>query len=227
MKLSDVFMTKVYDMNIESVITKRIGIIKKERHMPNNEKEEVLRTTLTLPQLIRIVITNMKEENLELNWQEMTRIIAEHGFSIMEHRYSKMLNDIGKLRGELKYPKIKRVRKFLHDTKINVDRVDDPGRKGINIRRKLHAGIITMADSLGVEFSSLIRLCIYHSLSTSCMLPEEVISESKYQIERFRYDLLETKVSLMMFKWGENVWKEKKDMWMREFDDVDVEVKNE
>ena len=227
MKLSDIFMTKVYDMDIESVITKRIESIKKERYMPNNEKEEILRTTVTLPQLIRIVMTNMKEENLELNWQEMTRIVVEHGFSIMEHRYGRMLSDIGKLRGELKYPEIKRVRNFLHDTKINVDRVDSPGRKGINVRKKLHGGIATMADRLAIEFSSLIRLCIYHSLSTSRILPEEVINESKDQIERFRYDLLEAKVSLMMFKWGENVWKEKKDMWMREFDDVEVEIKNE
>ncbi|MCD6139250.1 MAG: hypothetical protein J7J91_11915, partial [Deltaproteobacteria bacterium] len=160
-----------------------------------------------------------KEKYPDLNWQELTRILIEHGFSIIEHRYGKVIREIGELKKELMYPEIRRIRNFLMDTKVNVDGIEKPARKGISIRKGLHSGINTVAEKLGIEFSSMIRLCIYHSLTTSSELPSEVLNESEQQIEKFKRDLLEIRSVLMGFKRDEDIWREKKDEWLKELEE--------
>jgi len=86
------------------------------------------------------------------------------------------------------------------------------------IKKKFGIEITDMARRLDINLSSMIRLCIYHSLSTSSELPSEVLNESKKEIEKFKYDLLEAKITLMMFQWGENIWKEKKEEWVKELE---------
>ena len=211
---------QVYKMNLESTIEVKRRMLKEEKRKPQTEREETIQTTIMLPQLVRMVLGDMKEKYPGLNWQELTRILIEHGFSMIEHRYGRIIKEIGEMRKELTYPQIRRVRNFLMDTKVNIDGVEKPARKGISIRKNLHSGINTVAEKLGIEFSSMIRLCIYHSLSTSSELPLEVLNESRKEIEKFKYDLLEAKITLMMFRWGENIWKEKKDEWVKELDNL-------
>ncbi len=213
-------MRQIYEMRLEAIIEAKKELIKEERRKPRSEREETIQTTIMLPQLVRMVIGDIREKYPDLNWQELTRILIEHGFSIIEHRYGKVIREIGKVRKKLMYPEIRRVRNFLMDTKVNIDGVEKPARKGISIRKGLHSGINTVAEKLGIEFSSMIRLCIYHSLATSSELPSEVLNESKKEIERFKYDLLEAKITLMMFEWGENIWKEKKEEWLKELDNL-------
>ncbi|MCD6144116.1 hypothetical protein, partial [Thermococcus sp.] len=190
-----------------------------ERRKPKSEREETIQTTIMLPQLVRMVIGDIKEKYPDLNWQELTRILIEHGFSIIEHRYGKVIREIGELKKELMYPEIRRIRNFLMDTKVNVDGIEKPARKGISIRKGLHSGINTVAEKLGIEFSSMIRLCIYHSLTTSSELPSEVLNESEQQIEKFKRDLLEIRSVLMGFKRDEDIWREKKDEWLKELEE--------
>lgn len=212
-------MRQIYEMRLETIIELKKELIKEERRKPKSEREETIQTTIMLPQLVRMVIGDIKEKYPDLNWQELTRILIEHGFSIIEHRYGKVIREIGELKKELMYPEIRRIRNFLMDTKVNVDGIEKPARKGISIRKGLHSGINTVAEKLGIEFSSMIRLCIYHSLTTSSELPSEVLNESEQQIEKFKRDLLEIRSVLMGFKRDEDIWREKKDEWLKELEE--------
>ena len=121
------------------------------------------------------------------------------------------------------YPEIRRIRNFLMDTKVNIDGVEKPARKGISIRKGLHSGINTVAEKLGIEFSSMVRLCVYYSLATSSKLPSEVLNESEQQIEKFERDLLEIRAVLIGFKNDENIWREKNDEWVKELKKLRME----
>ena len=85
----------------------------------------------------------------------------------MEHKYSEDVREVGVLMKKLRYAKRRRVRNYMMDAKVCVDATDKMARKSIKIRKKIFAGINTMASTLGLEMSSLVRLCIYHSLITS------------------------------------------------------------
>ena len=215
---------RYYEMGIEEVIRD------KEQEIPDNELQA---TTVNLPQLIRVVLTDIKERNQKLNWQKISRRIIEHGFSIMEHEYGETIREIGELRRKLRYAKMKRVRNYTMDTKVCIDGTNKMARKSIKIRKTIFAGINTMASILGLEMSSLVRLCIYHSLITSNELPKEVIEASEKEIEKFIYDLEETKNILEKFEQGEQEWDkrvEKIKEWKEEItkrlknDNIELEV---
>jgi len=191
---------RYYEMGVEEIVRKGEEKIK---------DGELQATTINLPQIIRLVLTDIKERNQKLNWQKLSRRVIEHGFSIMEHEYGKTIREIGELRKKLRYAKMKRIRNYTMDTKICVDGVDKMARKSIKIRKEIFAAISTVATTLGLEVSSLIRLCIYHSLITSRDLPDEVIEASKKEIEKFIYDLEETRNILEKFEQGEEEWSKK------------------
>jgi len=188
---------KYYERSLEEIIKE------KEEEIQDSELQA---TTVNLPQLIRVVLADIKERNRELNWQKISRKIIEHGFSIMEHEYSEVVREVGQLRRKLRYAKMRRVRNYTMDAKVCIDGTNKMARKSIKIRKKIFAGINTMASTLGLEMSSLVRLCIYHSLITSSELPKEVIEASEKEIEKFIYDLEETRNILEKFELGEQDW---------------------
>lgn len=198
--LLNMIRKKVYELGIDEIVT-------------NSNEEEIKEkdlqgTTVNFPQIIRLVLTDIKERHKKLNWQRFSRRIIEHGFSIMEYEYGQTVEEIRQLKTKLRYAKRSRIRNYTMDTRVCVDGTNKMSRKSIKLRKTIFAAINDMAFTLGLETSSLIRLCVYHSLVTSRELPEEIIDVSKEEIESFVYDLEETKSILEDFGEGEEKWKD-------------------
>ena len=158
--------------------------------------EELKKTTVTLPQLMRIALQDIRERH-KLSWQEVSRRTIEHGFSLLEHKYIKVITEIYEKRRELRYPEVRKIRNYMVDAKVTIDGLEKVARKGVNVRSNIFGGISNMAEKLNLEVSSMLRLCIYYSLVTSDELPDEVIREAKKQIESFKFELLWTKAVLI------------------------------
>lgn len=217
---------KYYEMRIDEIVSKEEKYVVKE--------DNLQATTVNFPQVIRLVLADIKERHRKLNWQKFSRRIIEHGFSIIEHEYGEEVEEIRVLRSKLRYAKRSRIRNYTMDTKVCVDGTNKMARKSIKVREGIFAAINTMATTLGLEMSSLIRLCVYHSLITSSELPKEIIDASKNEIEKFIDDLEETKSILKDFRQGEEDWDEqtekirkwKKDVIGR-LKYIEVELENE
>ena len=167
--------------------------------------------------LSKLVDDEIKKRNLNLVK------LVEDGFLLMKCCYGKVIDEIEGLKCDL-LSRATITRKYMNkfkviEVKFNVNR-DKSVLRVLIIKKKFGIEITDMARRLDINLSSMIRLCIYHSLSTSSELPSEVLNESKKEIEKFKYDLLEAKITLMMFRWGENIWKEKKDEWVKELDNL-------
>ncbi len=191
-------------------------------------------TTVNFPQVIRLVLADIKERDHRLNWQKFSRRIIEYGFSIIEHEYSGTVNEIGDLKKKLRYAKMERIRNYTMDTNVCIDGTNKMARKSVKLRKRMFSAISTMATTLGLEMSSLIRLCVYHSLITSSKLPKEIIDVSEIEIETFIYDLEETKSILESFEQSEQNWdnktlkiERKKEEIVRRLKYVEVELENE
>lgn len=212
------FPFEIYRMNLESMIEFKKELLKERKVEINDRKEVLLKVNVILSQIIRMVIRNTSEEHGDISLEDIIEMLVEHGFSVMEHNYTYLLTEIRKLRDELEYPQVNRIRNFLVDTKVNADVIYGPEKKKIVLRKNLYSAIRVMGEKLGIEFSSMVRLCMYHSFLTSISLPKEIINESLTQVEKLRLDLLEAKLLLILFKQGEDMWKEKKHEWMMDID---------
>ena len=193
----------------------------------NFPEPEDRRIIITLTQLMR---RNLEKENIEK--------IIEDGFLLMKHKYEKNIREIEDLKTDL-ILKTNITKKLTNnfkiiDVKFTINE-KKPATKTVVIRRRLQAGINTMAERLGIEMSSMIRLCIYHSLAVGdeSIISREMIEESKSQLKKFKYDLIEAKVVLMGFEYSEDLWREKKNDWLDELnnidkiDDVELEFEDE
>ena len=60
---------RYYERSLEEIIEE------KEEEIPDTELQA---TTVNLPQLIRVVLADIKERNRELNWQRISRKVIEH-----------------------------------------------------------------------------------------------------------------------------------------------------
>ena len=180
--------------------------------------DELKKTTVTLPQLMRIALQDIRERH-KLSWQEVSRRTIEHGFSLLEHKYNKIIVEIYEKRRELRYPEVRKIRNYMVDAKVTIDGLEKVARKGVNVRSNIFGGISNMAEKLSLEVSSMLRLCIYYSLVTSDELPDEVINEAKKQIENFKFELLWTNVVLMGYVVSEKLWQENKERWIKELEE--------
>ena len=189
-------------------------ILEEREEIPKDEK--LKKTTVILPQLVRIALVDLREKHNKMNWQVMTRRVIEHGFLIIQHEYRGITREIYELRKRLRYPEIDMIRNFMMDTKVNVDGMEKAGRKTVAIRDRIYSAIVDMSEELNIEISSMLRLCIYYSLSTSDELPKEVTDKTEEQKQHFRVKLHKTRAVLMGFEAGEKIWHENKDEWLKE-----------
>ena len=175
---------------------------------------EIRRTTMVLPQLMRLAIDDLHQRHPELSFMEVGRRIIEHGLSILQHKHYEAINDIKDMKAKLRYPKVKRLRNYMTDSKTKIDGMEKPAKRSIGVRNELYAAIEGISSTLNIELSSFMRLCIYYSLSTSEKLPSEVTLVAIKEKESFEYDIREIKVVLQGFEYSEKLWEKEK--WKRE-----------
>ena len=173
---------------------------------------EIKHTTIVLPQLMRIAIADLHQRHFKLSFMEVGRRIIEHGLSILQHKHYEAIEAIKDIKIKLRYPKVKRLRNYMTDSKTKIDGMEKPAKRSIGVRYELYAAIEGISSTLNIELSSFIRLCIYYSLATSNDLPSEVTLVAIKEIESFEYDIRENKVVLRGFEYSEKLW-EDEELW--------------
>ena len=178
--------------------------------------DELKRTTVVLPQLMRLAIADLHQRHFKLSFMEVGRRIIEHGLSILQHKHINAINEIKHLKIKLHYPKVRKVRNYMTDSKSKIDGMEKPAKRSIAVRYELYAAIEGISSTLNIELSSLIRICIYYSLVTSEELPSEVILVASKEKESFEYELRQSKVVLQGFEYSEKLWEEEEEKWKKE-----------
>ena len=165
--------------------------------------------------LPKLVDDEIKKRNLNLVK------LVEDGFLLMKCCYGKVIDEIEGLKCDL-LSRATITRKYMNkfkviEVKFNVNR-DKSVLRVLIIKKKLGIEITDMARRLDINLSSMIRLCVYHSLLESGNQSDsfELLDKLKKEVEKFKIDLLEAKVVLLTFKRNEEIWCKKKDEWLRE-----------
>lgn len=192
-------------------------------------KEEVVRelglgstTDFPEPKDRRFMVLLPKLVDDEIKKRDLNLVkLIEDGFLLMKCYYGKVIDEIEDLKCDL-LSRATITRKYMNkfkviEVKFNVNR-DKSVLRVLIIKRRLGIEITDMARRLDINLSSMIRLCVYHSLleSGNQSYSFELLDKLKKEVEKFKVDLLEAKVVLLTFKRNEEIWCEKKDEWLKE-----------
>lgn len=166
-------------------------------------EEKLKRTTIMMPQTMRIEV-----EQLKAVWDYPQRYLiyqlVYHGHSILEHRYKSEIQSIKKLRDALGHPKIGRICDFIYDMRTTINGLSKPKQREIRVPPKILSSLIDMSSAIGVEQSSLMRLCSYYSIITYPSLSLEIQRTAIKEIAKFGRYVEESEVLYEGFKLAED-----------------------
>ena len=173
-------------------------------------EEKLRRTTIMMPQTMRIEI-----EQLKAVWDYPQRYLiyqlVYHGHSILEHHYKREIRAITKLRDALGHPKIGRICDFIYDMRTTINGLSKPKQREVRVTPKILSSLIEMSSALGIEQSSLMRLCAYYSIVTYPDLSLKIQETGSKEIAKFGRYVEESEVLYEGFKLAEDRIKEKEE----------------
>jgi len=132
---------------------------------------------------------------------------VEHGHSILQHNHWREIKEIGNARKILAFPKVKDIRNFMHEIKTVIDGMEKLQRREVRMHGDTLSSLIEMARIVGIEQSSLIRLCMYYSMTTSKEIHPEMLEVAKKEVLIFKDHLKRRKVLYKGFVHIEKLWK--------------------
>jgi len=166
-------------------------------------EEKLKRTTIMMPQTMRIEI-----EQLKAVWDYPQRYLiyqlVYHGHSILEHQYKREIRAIKTLRDALGHPKIGRICDFIYDMRTTINGLSKPKQREIRVTAKILASLVEMSSALGIEQSSLMRLCAYYSIVTYPNLSLNIQEIALKEIAKFGRYVEESEVLYEGFKLAED-----------------------
>jgi len=188
----------LYTESLDGILSKNWKKVKEE-----NKK----RTTIQLPQWLRISLSELREI-YNLSWSELTNRMIQHGFSIIENGYREEIRDIGKYRKTLRFAKLELIRNFFTDFSVNVNGLDKSKNKPIALDKNIYSGIVETGEKLGIDVSSMVRLCFYYSIIRTGNIPIEITNYALTETEKFERKLKERKAVMEKLievneNWGE------------------------
>ena len=192
--------TNLYEYGIEEILGEGIGITK--------IKDEKKRTTVVLPQQMRLELKDLKKR---FGWSMKDTIdrVVTHGCSILQHGYKSDLKIIEEATTTLRRPELGTIRNFMHELSVSVDGMEKPARFNIEVNSGILSAITNTAQLLRVEQSSMIRLCIYISLATLSDSYTEMKNISLTEIQKFERRIAEIAVTYEGFTITEEIWKKR------------------
>jgi hypothetical protein len=192
---------KWYEYGMEEAILRGA-----EGYTKGEEKFE--RTSVMMPQIVRMGIESIQGSYDGLSQRYILYQIVEHGHSILQNKHWKEIKEIGKARKALSFPKVKDIRNFMHEIKTVIDGLEKPQRREIRMRGETLSSIGEMSRIVGVERSSLIRLCMYYSMTTAKELHPEMRGIAEKEVAIFAEHLKRRKVMYKGFVHIEKLWEE-------------------
>ncbi len=202
-------MKMLYEESLSTILT--------TKNWKKVNEQEKKRTTVHLPQWLRLSLSELKEL-YNLSWAELTSRMIEHGFSIIQHKYSEQIAAIGEYRKKFRFAKIQVIRNFFTDFSVTVDGLDKPKNKPVTISKNIYSGIGEIGEKLGIDLSSMIRLCLYHSLiemDDMVTIPVEMRSHARSEVDKFELTIVEREHVMGKLAEADDGWEEKWEKWQQ------------
>jgi len=196
----------LYEENLSTILT--------TKNWKKVNEQEKKRTTVHLPQWLRLSLSELKEL-YNLSWAELTSRMIEYGFSIIQHKYSEQIAAIGEYRKKFRFAKIQVIRNFFTDFSVTVDGLDKPKNKPVTISKNIYSGIGEIGEKLGIDLSSMIRLCLYHSLIETNDIPAEMRSHARSEVDEFERTIVEREHVMEKLAEADDRWEEKWEKWQQ------------
>jgi hypothetical protein len=157
------------------------------------EETTFIRTTAMIPQTMRIEI-----EQIGTRWNYTQRYIifqlVYHGHAKLQHNSNDIIKEIEQRKSTMGHPKIGRVRDFLYDMHTTINGLKNPKQRAIFTTGAISSSLAKMANVLGIERASLIRLCMYYSIITLEDAAPEILTVAKQEIRKFEEYIEETEI---------------------------------
>ena len=174
--------------------------------------EKFQRTSVMMPQIVRMGIESIQDGYNGLSQRYILYQLVEHGHSILQHNHWREIKEISNARKILAFPKVKDIRNFMHEIKTVIDGMEKLQRREVRMHGDTLSSLIEMARIVGIEQSSLIRLCMYYSMTTSKEVHPEMLEVAKKEVAIFKDHLKRRKVLYTGFVHIEGLWeKEEKE----------------
>lgn len=174
------------------------------------QKEKLARTTVTLPQITRIGIEYIQGKFRGLSQRYILFQMVEHGHSLLEHNHYSELEKIDTARKALAFPRVKEIRDFMYDLYTVPGSMVQPARREVWLRDVILSSLWQTSRIVGIPQSSLIRVCMYYSMTTAEELHPEMHTIAKSEIELFVEHLKRRIVLYKAFVYAEELWEKQK-----------------
>jgi hypothetical protein len=176
-----------------------------------NGIEKLTRTSVMMPQVVRMSIEVVQSGFNGLSQRYILYQMVGHGHSVLQHNHQREIKEVAKAREALAFPKMKDIRNFMYEIKATIDGMQTPQRREVRIQEGTLSSIIEMSRIVGIEQSSLIRLCMYYSMTTATKLHPEMREVAEKEVAIFKNHLKRRKVMYNGFVHIEKLWEEEQD----------------
>jgi hypothetical protein len=197
-----------YNLSMEEAI--ELGA---EEYEQKNKKEELKRISVHLPQILRMGVASV-QDNYDLSQRYILYRVIQHGFSILQKRYSGNIKEIETARKALRFPKVQDIRNFMYEITTTIDGGNLPGTKERIKRREVYlnpnivSALSKTGETIGIERASLIRVCMYQSFATSKNVHSELQKIANKELAVFDLHMRRRKVMYKGFVVIEELWDE-------------------
>lgn len=126
---------------------------------------------------IPIWVIKLKEQHR--TWQQL----IDYGLYVVQSKYESQIESIRSLVNQIRFSEVQDVRDYVIDFSVMIDTLVGSTKKlSISVEEETYNKINSIGALLGITTSSMVRLCVYHSILTE--IHEEIPNEIKERIKR-------------------------------------------
>lgn len=123
-------------------------------------------TTLMVPRLILTTVNKIRRVYPSFSIRYIFYQMIKHGFAIIQNEYKDNVKKLDALRAPLEFAEIAPIQNFLSDVHIVVNGLKDPRRQNIVAPMYVSNALSDWSRILSTDRASLMRLCMYYSVTT-------------------------------------------------------------
>ena len=164
-------------------------------------------TTLMVPQLILTTVSKVRREYPSFSVRYILYQLIKHGFSIMQNEYNEDIKRLDTMRAPLELAELLILRTFLDKVHIVVNGLKDPNKRNIVSAMYVSNALSDWARILCTEHASLMRLCMYYSVTTIDMpeIVKKVKPTAEKEIASFREHITDLNALYQGFTLAESI----------------------
>jgi hypothetical protein len=164
-------------------------------------------TTLMVPQLILTTIGKVRREYPSFSIRYLLYQLIKHGFAIMQNEYNEDIKRLETMRAPLELAELLILRTFLSKVHVIVNGLKDPNKQNIVSAMYVSNALADWSRILCTEHASLMRLCMYYSVTTIDMpeIVKKVKPTAEKEIAAFRVHVADLDAIYQGFTLAESI----------------------